>query len=226
MKRRTLTAAVILAILLAAPEAQPRSDEAIKRNNFGAELLKQERLEEAVTEFQRAVELDAGYTAARLNLGYLYDRLERVEEAMTEYRKVIELDPGNLLARNNLGVLYNSKGLYEDAIGEFEEVLRINPSDAAAQKNLEIARKNSGIVQEREERIARARKAVEANPTNPRASYDLARIYASFDEKEQALEWLTRALGLGFNDFGMMKSDPALATLGSDPRFTRLLQGR
>src|SRR3990172_1554766 len=99
MKRRTLTAAVILAILLAAPEAQPRSDEAIKRNNFGTGLLKQERLEEAVTEFQRAVELDPEYTAARLNLGYLYDRLGRLEEAMAEYRKVIELDPGNLLAR-------------------------------------------------------------------------------------------------------------------------------
>lgn len=224
--RRILAVGAALAGLLLAAGAQARSDEAIKRNNFGTGLLKQERLEEAVTEFQRAVELDPEYTAARLNLGYLYDRLGRLEEAMAEYRKVIELDPGNLLARNNLGVLYNSKGLHEDAIREFEEVLRLNPSDATAQKNLEIARKNSGIVQEREERIARARKAVEANPTNPRASYDLARIYAAFDEKEQAMEWLARALELGFNDFALMKHDPALAALGSDPRFTRLLEGR
>ena len=224
--RRILAAGAALAGLLLAAGAQARSDEAIKRNNFGAELVKQERLEEAVTEFQRAVELDAGYTAARLNLGYLYDRLERVEEAMTEYRKVIELDPGNLLARNNLGVLYNRKGLHEEAVREFEEVLRLNPSDASARKNLEVAKSNSGIVQEREARIAEARKEVEANPTSPRASYNLARIYASFDEKDKAMQWIARALELGFNDFAMMKHDPALAALNTDPRFMRLLQGR
>ena len=82
------------------------------------------------------------------------------------------------------------------------------------------------MIQEREERIAQARKGLEANPISPRAPYNLARIYASFDEKEKAAEWLGRALELGFNDFALMKSDPALVALGGGPRFTRLLQGR
>ena len=226
MKRWPLAAVAILATLLVAAEVQPRSNEAIKRNNFGAELLKQERLEEAAAEFQRAVEADPDYGAARLNLGDAYERLGRAEEAMAEYRKVIELDPGNLFAHNNLGVLYDKKGLYDDAIAEFEEALRINPSDATARKNLETAKRNRGIIREREERLAQARKEVEAHPTSPRASYNLARIYASFDEKEKAFEWIARALELGFDDFALMKNDPALAALSGDPRFTGLLQGR
>lgn len=226
MTRWILAAGAALAGLLLAAGVQARSDEAIKRNNFGTELLKQDRLEEAVTEFQRAIELDPGYAAARLNLGYLYDRLGRTEEAITEYRKVVELDPGNVLAHNNLGVLYDNQGRYDEAIAAFEEALRINPSDARTLKNLETAKKNRGIIHEREDRIAKARKEVEANPTNPRGTYDLARIYASFDEKDKAIEWLTRALELGFADFALMKSDPALAALGGDPRFMRLLQGR
>jgi hypothetical protein len=44
--------------------------------------------------------------------------------------------------------------------------------------------------------------------------------------KEQALEWLSKALGLGFDDIGFLRDDPALAGLKNDPRLGRLLEGR
>ena len=226
MVRRMLALGTILAILLGAAEVQARSNEAIKRNNFGAELLNQGRLEEAVTEVQRAVELDPGYAAAHLNLGYLYDRLGRIEEAIAQYRKVIELEPGSLLAHNNLGVLYDKTGRYDEAIAAFDQALRIDASDATARKNLENAKKNKGIVQEREEHLSRARKEVEARPGDPRASYNLARLYAHYDDKDRAIEWLAKALALGFDEFTLLKHDPALKALRDDPRFTRFLEGR
>lgn len=226
MARRMLAFVTVLAILLGAADVQARSNEAIRRNNFGAELQKQGRLEEAVTQFQTAIELDPGYAAARLNLGFLYDRMGRIEEAIAQYQKVIELDPGSLLARNNLGVLYDKTGRYDEAIAEFEQVLRIDASDATALKNLEIARKNKGVVQEREQHFVQARKEVEARPTDPRASYNLGRLYAHYDDKDRAFEWLGKALALGFDDFTLLKHDPALAGIRNDPRFTRLLEGR
>ena len=225
--RKLLFVLCAMSVLVpAAAELEAASDEAVQRNNLGASLLQQGKVDEAVAEFQKAVALDPKYTAAHLNLGYAYDRQGRPEEAMSQYQKVIALEPGNLFAHNNLGVLYDKKGLYDEAIREFERVLQIDTSNATALENLENAKRSKGTVQEREERFARARKEVEARPDDPRAAYNLGRLHASFGEKEQALKWLAKALELGFDDVKFLKDDPALAPLKDDPRFTGLLKGR
>lgn len=215
-----------LLFLLGMAHVQARSDEAIERNNLGVELLKQRRVDEAILEFQKAIKLNPDYVTARLNLAHLYDLRGRIEEAMAEYRKAIELEPGNLIVRNNLGVLYGKKGLYDEAIGEFEKVLRIDPTNAAALKNLESAKRNRAVIQERQQQIAKAQKEVEAHPQSPWASYNLARLYAFYGKKDQAIEWLAKALRLGFNDLDYLKADLALEGIRDDPNFTRLLKAQ
>jgi tetratricopeptide (TPR) repeat protein len=212
--------------MLGVPAVHAASDEAVQRNNLGASLLQQGKMEEAIAEFRKAVTLDPKYTGAQLNLAYAYDRQGRIAEALAQYQTVIALEPENLFAQNNLGVLYDKQGRYDEAIAAFEQVLQIDPSNATALRNLENAKRNNGIVQEQEERFAQARKEVEARPDDPRAAYNLGRLHASFDEKDQALEWIAKALELGFDDFKFLKDDPALASLRDDPRFTGLLEGR
>ena len=224
MRRPTLTLLALCVLTLGPLDLQAGSDEAVQRNNLGASLLQQGKLEEAIAEFRKAVELDPKYTAAHLHLGYAYDRKGQVDEAIAQYRRVIELEPGSVIAHTNLGVLYDRKGLYDEAIGEFEHALRIDPANATARTNLENAKRSKGIVHEREERFAQAKKGVEADPKNPRAAYNLGRLYASYDKKDQALQWLAKALKLGFDDFKFMKDDPALAGLRNDPDFTRLVE--
>ena len=225
--RKLLFVLCTLSVLVqAAAELGAASDEAVQRNNLGASLLQQGKVDEAVAEFQKALALDPKYTAAHLNLGYAYDRQGRPEEAMSQYQKIIALEPGNLFAHNNLGVLYDKKGLYTEAIKEFEQVIQIDPTNATARENLENAKRSKGIVQEREERFAQAKKEVEARPDDPRAAYNLGRIFASYGKKEQAFEWLAKALELGFDDVKFLKDDPALVPLKDDPRFMGLLKGR
>jgi len=226
MPKRALAVLALLVVVLAVGHAHARSEEAIKRNNFGADLLKQDRLDEAIAEFQRAVEADPGYAAAQFNLGYAYERRDRIDDAIAQYKKAIQLEPGNVLGLNNLGVLYDKKGLYDEAVATFEQALRIDPANATVQGNLANARKNKATIQEREARIADARKEADARPKDPRAAYNLARVYAALDMKEQALEWLSKALELGFDDIGFLRDDPALAGLKNDPRLGRLLEGR
>jgi superkiller protein 3 len=226
MTKRALAVLAMLVVVLAAGHAHARSEEAIRRNNLGADLLRQGRLEEAIAEFQRAVEADPGYAAAQLNLGYAYERRDRVDDAIAQYKKAIQLEPGNVLGLNNLGVLYDKKGLYDEAIESFEQGLRIDPSNAKLRGNLENARKNKANLQEREARIADAKKQADVRPKDPRAAYNVARVYAAFNMKDQAFEWLSKALQLGFDDLQFLRDDPALADLKNDPRLTRLLEGR
>lgn len=222
--RTSLACLALLGLLLGAGPAPAKSEEAIKRNNFGAELLKQGRLDEAIAELQRAVAVDPGYAAAAFNLAYAYERRGRIEDALAQYTQALQLDPQNVLGQNNLGVLYDKQGQYDAAIAAFEQALRLEPANATVQGNLANARKNKATVQERERRIAEARQGVEAHPQDPQAAYTLARVYAALDMKEQAFEWLAQALRLGFDDLRFVREDPALAGLKTDPRFTKLLE--
>ncbi len=228
MVRKIVILVAILAggFALSTTDVRAALDEAIKRNNFGGQLLKDGRLAEALNEFRRAVELDPSYAAAYRNLAYVYDRLSRTEEAVAAYRKGIDLDPKDVVARNNLGVLYDKSGKQEEAIAEFEKALRIDPANATVLKNLEHAKNNQTVLRERSDRIAQARKAVDARPNDSRAAFELARVYGSFDDIDRAIEWLSRALELGFDDFRFLRDDPALLGVRKDPRFAGLLNRR
>lgn len=227
MKSRYTVAAVLATTLfLAGTAALAASNEAIKRNNFGGELVKQGRLDEAIAEFQAAIQSDAQYAAAHANLAYTYDRLGRADEAIAAYTNAVALDPKNTTAFNNLGVLYVKKEAYDEAIQTFEQGLKADPSNPTLQKNLDIAKNNRDNLTEREARIAHAQKQTAAKPKDPQAAYNLARVYAAFDMPDPALEWLGKALQLGFDDLRFAREDPALTGLRTDPRFTRLLESR
>ena len=216
----------VLVTLLLAGHGHAAVTEAVKRNNVGADLLKQNRLEEAIAEFQRAVEVDPSYVAAHFNLAYAYERAQRLDEAIAQYKKALQLDPNNVFGLNNLGVLYTSKAQYDEAIKVLEQAARIEPSNTTVSKNLENARKNKSILQEREARIAEARKEVAARPQDPGAAYNLARVYASLDMIDEAFDWLGKALKLGFENIQFVREDPVLLGLRKDPRFGAMLEGK
>ena len=223
--KRLIPLAAILLVLAASVIVQAKSEEAVRINNIGAELLRQGKLTEAITQFRYAVTLEPWYAPAWRNLGYALDKQGQLDEAVAAYQKALELEP-ELNTYNNLGVLYDKQGRYDQAIQEYQKALKLDPANATVLKNLENARQNQGIMQDRQIRIAQAQKEVEARPIDPRAAYNLARVYASFDEKDDAFTWLAKALQLGFDDLEFVKTDPVLAGLRTDPRFEQVLERR
>ena len=143
---------------------------------------------------------------------------------MEAYREAINLQPRNFFAHNNLGVLYDKKGLYDAAIREFETVLAIEPGNSMALKNLETARKNQAAMKVREAQIQQAEREARAKPSDPQASYNLARVYAFYGKKELAYEWLAKALQQGYKDIRYLRSDPALHGIRDERDFQLLLR--
>ena len=226
MLRRMVIALALLTMLVACADAHAASGEAVKRNNFGAELLKQGKLAEAIAELRQAVALDPAYAAAFRNLGYALDQAGQGDEAIAAYRRALSLEPRDALTLNNLGVLYDKQGRHDEALAAFEEAAKADPSSRAIQQNLENARRNRDIVGEREARIAEAVKQADAHPTDPRAAYQVAQVYAAYDERERALLWLKKAIGLGFDDLRFVSEDPTFSGFHRDPRFEKLVGTR
>jgi tetratricopeptide (TPR) repeat protein len=212
--------------MLGAVSAEAAPDEAEARSRRGAEVLSRGKPDEAVGELLKAVELNPQDRTARLNLAYAYDRLGRVEEAISEYKKVVELDPQNTVAHNNLGVLYDKKGLYDEAIRAFDAVLRNDPANLKGTENVATTKKNQAIVQTRERQLAETLSEAKAHPASPVLAYNVSRFYAFYGKRDQAIEWLERALTLGFNDLGYVKVDTALESLRDDSDYRWLVRGR
>jgi len=206
--------------------AKADDDAATEITNRGAALLQQGKTSQAADEFLKAIEANPKNIASRFQLAEIYKREGRLDEAIYHYEKILKIAPRNTTAHNNLGVLYDEKGLSAEAIGEFQAALDIEPQNAQAAKNLAAAKMNQSIRAERERQIAAARQAAEAKPDSPSAAYTLARTYAFYGDKQQALVSLEKALRLGFNDLAYMKVDAALESLRSDPEFQRLLARR
>jgi protein O-mannosyl-transferase len=215
---------VLSGLLFFSVTALAASEEAVECNNVGARPLEQGKADGAIAEFQRALSLDPKYFPARLNLPYAYDRAHKIEDAMEAYREAINFQPRNFFAHNNLGVLYNKKGLHDTAIREFETALAIELGNAMALKNLETAKKNQAAIKPREAQILQAEREAQAQPNDPQASYNLARVYAFYGKKELAYEWLTKALKQGYKDIGYLRSDPALHSIRDERNFQLLLR--
>lgn len=217
----------LCALLIGVAEGQEKpSGEASRLHERGVTLLREGKLDEAITQLKRAAELAPASALFNANLAFAYDKQGKVDEALAAYRKVLELEPSNTIARNNLGNLLSRQGQYEEATREFQELLRREPDNAAARSNLEIVTKNQAITQERQDQIAGALQAATAKPGDPQAAYAAARVYSRLGDQDSAFSWLTKALDLGYDRVEYLKVDPSLAGLRKDARFIQLLEQR
>ncbi len=130
--------------------------------------------DEAEGLFQRAAELDSGFSGAFMGLatvGYwnvLLGHAEMPEEtlagAFTAARTAVSLDDKDAMAHWALGRVYTQMGESEAAIAELETALAINPSFAHAHYNLGWALLLAGRM---EEAVPRIDQALRLNPHDP-----------------------------------------------------------
>src|SRR5438552_14542596 len=82
------------------------------------ELFAQDKLEEAVAAYLRALEEDPNHADALHALAMTYAHQEKVDQAIEVAKRLIEVAPDNELAYTSLSIFYQQKGM----IAEAEEV--------------------------------------------------------------------------------------------------------
>ena len=74
-----------------------------------------EKLDEAIEQYQNALELDANYQDALHGLGMALFNRGRVDDAILAAKKLIEIDQDDILAHTSLSMFYQAQGRIEDA---------------------------------------------------------------------------------------------------------------
>lgn len=180
------------------------------------------RLDEALFEARRVVELDP--LSARYNtaLGYVYAARGQHDLAIAHYRHAMDLDPGMYLPHYALALAYGHMGRLEETTAAAQEACELSGRNAPMLGLLAWAYGQAG-------RQGEARVLLDELTTRRCTTYlqPLAMILAhrGLGEMDRVLDWLEKAVEeRDVNIVLTLKFEPVYAPLHGHPRYQALLR--
>ena len=155
----------------------------IAHYNLGDALLKRGQVDEAITHFQKALQIRPDFAAAHNNLGNVLLEKGQVDEAIAHFQKALEVRPLFAAARSNLGGALLQKGQTEAAITQFQQALDLDPNNPRPRYNLGSAFLESGRV---DEAIDQFQEALKLNPRFAQAHYNLGNALLQRGQVDEA----------------------------------------
>jgi tetratricopeptide (TPR) repeat protein len=170
------------------------TDNALAHQNLGIALFEKGRVDEAISHYREALEIEPNYGKAHYNLGNALLQKGNVAEALVHYQEAVEVDPENAEAHYNLGASLEQTGKMDEAITQFQQALQINPGYAEACNNLGQALCQTGRV---DEGITQFQQALEINPAFVKAHNNLGIALFEKGRADEAISQYEKALQLG-----------------------------
>lgn len=107
--------------------------------SWGQTLARENKLDDALPHFEKAVGLRPNEPQAHNALAYACVGLGRTDDAINAFRRVVALAPKHVDAHCRLGELYLHKGQSELAVKAYQTALQIDPHNQKAKAGLEAA---------------------------------------------------------------------------------------
>ena len=161
-------------------------------NVLGQAYHNEGRLEEAISHYQSALDLDPSYSTAMNNLARVLEQQGRVTEANALYVQALT-DPGLAEPRINLGNILLERGQPEDAARLFREAIAIDPIEATGHSNLGICLALTGRPAEAERAF---RESMALNPDYEPAHFNLGKLLLEQGRFKEAIDQLKESLRL------------------------------
>lgn len=152
---------------------------------------------DAITAYNKAIELDPLYAMAYNMRGAAYTDLGDFRQAMMDHGKAIDLDPQYAAAFNNRGVAYCQLGNFGQAIMDFDRGMDLDPEFEAIYVNRGNAYYNLGNFTQA---IKDFNKAIELNPNNAATYSNRGNAYRDTGNFGPALNDFNRSIALNPND--------------------------
>jgi Flp pilus assembly protein TadD len=106
--------------------------------DLGLAYNKQGRTEDAINQFQVALQINFDNAPVHNHLGLAYKKQGRTEDAILEFITAAQLDNQYAKPHNNLGIIYFDQGRSDEAMKEFLTAIRIDPEQIEAHRNLGV----------------------------------------------------------------------------------------
>jgi len=172
------------------------------------------RTEAGLAALRRATELDPVTEGTQETYGYALYLARRYEAALTAYGHAISLAPDQRALRAARGLVYYALGDFESARSSCQD-----DSGVDSLVCLSAAYEKVGRHADAQATLGRFMKL-----RGDADAYAYAEIYAQWGDTGKGLEWLETALRLRDSGFVLLKTDPLMDPLRSEPRFQAVMR--
>ncbi|KAG5670909.1 hypothetical protein PVAND_001138 [Polypedilum vanderplanki] len=115
-----------------------RKADAENLKNEGNRLMKEEKYNEALVAYGRAIALDASNPIYYCNRAAAYSRIGDFQKAVDDCKQAIRYDPNYGKAYGRLGLAYSKMQRHQEAIEAYKNALRIEPDNQDYKNNMEV----------------------------------------------------------------------------------------
>jgi TolB-like protein/Flp pilus assembly protein TadD len=179
------------------------------------------RADEAWTEIKRAVELDSLSLVIINNVAEQYIERGDLKSAVDECQRLIDLDPNFWAGHQTLSIALAKQERYPEALAVAQKSLDLSNGSNAALALMAHIQGRSG---KRAEAEAVIKELMERYARQEADARDLAIAYSGFDDKDQTFAWLEKAFADRSHFMAVLRLEPMLDSLHSDPRWHDLLR--
>jgi serine/threonine-protein kinase len=178
--------------------------------------------DKALKQYDKLLELNPGdIVIAAYNRGRIYTYRHEYNKAIAEFEKARAVEPEHPLIKTFLALTYFNQGRIDECQQLVEDVLRQHPHFDALQVLHAWCLSKRGLHDEARGLITGHVKEVAA------ADHDvaiwLASLYAMENLRDEAIEWVKRAIDLGNENYPLFADNPRLDNLRCDLRFIDLM---
>jgi protein O-GlcNAc transferase len=128
----------------------------------GYDLHKQGRLDEALTYYQKSLQLNPNKALCFYSMGIAFHAKKQIDNAILYYQKALQLDSQLIGAYYNLGTIFQAQKLLDKAIECYQRVIHVNPGIIDPHYNLGLALQEQGRT---EDALVSYEKALHCNPS-------------------------------------------------------------
>ena len=112
------------------------TDNFVALNNMGTYLVQQGKLDNAIADFQKSLDIAPENAEAINNLGNTLFVKGADQAAIAQYQKALQIQPDNSRAENNLGKVLLKLGRVDEAIAHYRKSVQLNPDEEGTRVNL------------------------------------------------------------------------------------------
>ena len=162
-----------------------------KHSRRGSQKLFARKYDEAIEEYNKAIELKPDYAPIYSIRGYAYRIKGDFESAIKDYNKLIELRPDYADAYCDRGIVYTKKSEFARAIQDFNKAIQLKP-------NLADTYNGRGLMYHQMNKVDLAlqdfNKAIELRPDFAKAYNNRALVYQDKGDADKTLEDTSKAI--------------------------------
>jgi tetratricopeptide (TPR) repeat protein len=166
-------------------------------NDLGTALLQKGQADEAIAQYQKALEINPHDAGIYYNFGNALAQKGLPNEAIAQFQKALGIDPNLANAHNNLGNALLQEGRVDEAMAQFQKALEIKPTYAEAHNNLGNALARKGQM---DEAMAQFQKALKINPDDAKAQDNVGNVLLQRGQVDEAMVHYQKALEIAPNN--------------------------